>query len=59
MQDYSEIPDFARRPLWSYCQLLAAMGADAAAPNAPTTVLATDKLFDMAVLAKHPIMWLI
>lgn len=39
--------------------LAAAIGADATAPNAPTAVLAAQKLFDMAVPAKHPIMRLI
>jgi len=40
-------------------QLAAKMGADATAPNAPTAVLAAQKLFDMAVPAKSPIMRLL
>lgn len=47
-------PMFTQNP-----QLATAMGADATAPNAPTAVLAAQKLFDMAVPAKHPIMRLI
>lgn len=43
-------PMFTQNP-----ELAAEMGADATAPNAPTAVLAAQKLFDMAVPAKHPI----
>lgn len=40
-------------------ELAAAIGADATAPNAPTAVLAAQKLFDIAVPIKSPIMRLI
>lgn len=40
-------------------ELAASMGADATAPNAPTAVLAAQKLFDIAVPAKSPTMRLI
>ncbi len=35
------------------------VGADATAPNAPTAVLVAQKLFDLAVQSKHPILRLI
>ena len=35
------------------------VGADATAPNAPTAVLAAQKLFDLAVQSKHPILRLV
>ena len=47
-------PMFTQNP-----ELAAIMGADATAPNAPTAVLAAQKLFDMAAPAKRSIMRLI
>ena len=40
-------------------QLASAIGADATAPNAPTAVLAAQKLFDLAVSSKHPALRLV
>ena len=40
-------------------ELATIMGADATAPNAPTAVLAAQKLFDMSVSSKHPHMRLV
>ena len=47
-------PMFTQNP-----ELATLMGADATAPNAPTAVLAAQKLFDLAVPSKHPILRLI
>ena len=44
-------PMFTQNP-----ELATLMGADATAPNAPTAVLAAQKLFDLAVPSKHPIL---
>ena len=47
-------PMFTQNP-----ELAIAIGADATAPNAPTAVLAAQKLFDLAVPSKHPILRLV
>jgi MerR family transcriptional regulator, light-induced transcriptional regulator len=47
-------PMFTQNP-----EMAIAIGADATAPNAPTAVLAAQKLFDLAVPSKHPILRLV
>ena len=47
-------PMFRQNP-----ELATEIGADATAPNAPTAVLAAQKLFDLAVPSKHPILRLV